>query len=192
MGTIKTTNIETITGSGTLTLGQSGETISVPSGATLTVPSGGLSGQNYPAFEASLAADQTISNSTYTTVNASQENLDTDNAYDTSTYKFTPQVAGKYFYYSQIRFRGTVIDNLKNLILRVLKNDTSTTVGIANLYAGSNNEQVTLYCSGIVDMNGSTDNIFYQGYATVLSGSPYFESAGVGNTTFFGAYRIGD
>jgi hypothetical protein len=35
MGTIKTTNIETITGSGTLTLGQSGETISIPSGATL-------------------------------------------------------------------------------------------------------------------------------------------------------------
>jgi hypothetical protein len=35
MGTIKTTNIETITGSGTLTLGQSGETITVPSGVTL-------------------------------------------------------------------------------------------------------------------------------------------------------------
>jgi hypothetical protein len=36
MGTIKTTNIETITGSGTLTLGQSGETITIPSGVTLT------------------------------------------------------------------------------------------------------------------------------------------------------------
>jgi hypothetical protein len=30
MGTIKTTNIEPITGSGTLTLGQSGETITIP------------------------------------------------------------------------------------------------------------------------------------------------------------------
>jgi hypothetical protein len=36
MGTIKTTNIETITGSGTLTLGQSGETINIPSGCTIT------------------------------------------------------------------------------------------------------------------------------------------------------------
>lgn len=36
MGTIKTTNIETITGSGTLTLGTSGETITIPSGVTLT------------------------------------------------------------------------------------------------------------------------------------------------------------
>ena len=37
MGTIKTTNIETITGSGTLTLGQSGETITVPSGTTVNM-----------------------------------------------------------------------------------------------------------------------------------------------------------
>ena len=36
MGTIKTTNIQTITGSGTLTLGTSGETISVPSGVTFS------------------------------------------------------------------------------------------------------------------------------------------------------------
>ena len=156
--------------------------------------SGNLTTQKllYPAFEASVGADQTISNATYTTVSASQENLDTDNAYDTSTYTFTPQVAGKYFYYSQIRFRGTVVNILNNLILRVLKNDTSTTIGNSVMYAGSNDEQFTLNCSGIVDLNGSTDNIFFQGYASVSSGSPYFESAGTGNTTFFGAYRIGD
>ena len=145
----------------------------------------------YPAFEASLAADQTISNATYTTVTATQENLDTDNAYDTSTYKFTPQVSGKYFYYSQIRFRIGG-NNLNDLILRVLKNDTSTTVSNSTFFGGSSDEQVTLYASGIVDLNGSTDNIFFQGYASVSSGSPYFESAGSGNATFFGAYRIGD
>ena len=71
MGTIKTTNIETITGSGTLTLGQSGETISIPtnttlgaSGTTITVPSGctitnngtqtGFGGNMTPAFSAQL------------------------------------------------------------------------------------------------------------------------------------------
>ena len=53
MGTIKTTNIETITGSGTLTLGQSGETISVPSGATLDLSSAtqtGVGGVNTQCF----------------------------------------------------------------------------------------------------------------------------------------------
>ena len=79
----------------------------------------------------------------------------------------------------------------KDLILRVLKNDTSTVIGNSVMYAGSNDEQFTLNCSGTVDLNGSTDNIFYQGYASVSSGSPYFESAGSGNASFFGAYRIG-
>ena len=184
MGTIKTTNIEPIADNGTVTLGSSGDTFTLGSGVV-------QSNLNYPAFEASLGADQTISNATYTTVSASQENLDTDNAYDTSTYKFTPQVAGKYFYYSQIRFRGTVVNILNNLILRVLKNDTSTVIGNSVMYAGSNDEQFTLNCSGTVDLNGSTDNIFYQGYASVSSGSPYFESSGTGNTSYFGAYRIG-
>jgi hypothetical protein len=172
-------------GSGTITLGASGETITTASGAKFSE----ITGQNYPAFEARLTADQTISNATYTTVNAGVEILDTDNAYDTSTYKFTPQVAGKYFYYAQIRFRGTVVNNLNNLILRLLKNDTSTTVKAATMYAGSNDEQFMMHVSGIVDMNGSTDNIFYQGYASISSGSPYFEQGG--NATSFGAYRIG-
>ena len=36
MGTLKTTNIQTITGSGTLTLGTSGETVALGSGVTVT------------------------------------------------------------------------------------------------------------------------------------------------------------
>ena len=35
MGTLKTTNIQTITGSGTLTIGQSGETVEIPSGVPM-------------------------------------------------------------------------------------------------------------------------------------------------------------
>ena len=61
MGTIKTTNIETITGSGTLTLGQSGETISVPSGATINLSNAtqtGVGGVNTPAFFAYLNSNQ--------------------------------------------------------------------------------------------------------------------------------------
>ena len=39
-GTLKVSNIETSSGSGTITLGQSGETLSVPSGVTLDMSSG--------------------------------------------------------------------------------------------------------------------------------------------------------
>jgi len=81
MGTIKTTNIETITGSGTLTLGQSGETISVPSGATLDLSNAtqtGVGGTNSPAFIVYNNSTQTISNSTHTTYQFNTITLDTD------------------------------------------------------------------------------------------------------------------
>jgi hypothetical protein len=58
-------------------------------------------GANTPAFEASLSADQSISNNTATKVQFNTEDLDTDSYYDNVTnYRFTPLVAGKYYIYS--------------------------------------------------------------------------------------------
>jgi hypothetical protein len=42
-GTLKVENIQTSSGSGTITLGQSGETITVPSGATLDMTNATMS-----------------------------------------------------------------------------------------------------------------------------------------------------
>ena len=82
MGTIKTTNIETITGSGTLTLGQSGETISIPSGATLDLSNAtqtGVGESNTPAFSVRQTTNQTgISSDTLTKISFQAEDLDTD------------------------------------------------------------------------------------------------------------------
>jgi len=99
MGTIKTTNIETITGSGTLTLGQSGETISVPSGATLDLSNAtqtGVGGTNSPAFIVYNNSTQTISNSTHTTYQFNTITLDTDSGFNTGTYTYTVPTTGKY------------------------------------------------------------------------------------------------
>ena len=46
-----------------------------------------------------MSADLSVSSSTDTVITFNTENFDTDSAYDTSSYKFTPQVAGKYFFY---------------------------------------------------------------------------------------------
>ena len=103
MGTIKTTNIETITGSGTLTLGQSGETISIPSGATLDLSNAtqtGVGGTNTPAFQATISgSQQPISSGVTTKLNFTVENFDTNSAYDAPNSKFTvpSEQAGKYF-----------------------------------------------------------------------------------------------
>jgi len=103
MGTLKTTNIQTITGSGTLTLGTSGETLTVPTGVTV----GGLM-SNTPAFSARPNANQSIASTSFVKLSFQTENFDTDNAFDNSTnYRFTVPTgkAGKYY------FEGTYLLN---------------------------------------------------------------------------------
>jgi hypothetical protein len=94
----------------TITIGASGDTITVPTGASLTVPNGGLSGQNYPAFEAYLSANQNLTDNVNTKIQFDTELFDTDSCYDNVTnYRFTPNVAGKYYslFYKQDIQRNT-------------------------------------------------------------------------------------
>ena len=51
---------------------------------------------NTPAFIAYNSADQSISNTTYTVYQYNTKVLDTDNAFNTSTYTYTVPSAGKY------------------------------------------------------------------------------------------------
>ena len=112
-GTLKVGQITTSSGSGTITLGQSGETITIPSGATVNMSSAtqtGVGGTNTPAFEAYLSANTDISNTTDTKVNCNTEVFDTDSAYDNSSnYRFTVPSgqAGKYYIYGSVTVQTT-------------------------------------------------------------------------------------
>jgi hypothetical protein len=60
----------------------------------------GIGGANTPAFLAYRStSNQSISNQTETQCQFQTELFDTDSCYDTSTYRFTPTTAGKYFLY---------------------------------------------------------------------------------------------
>ena len=60
--------------------------------------------KNTPAFEAYLAGNQAISDNTATKVQFDTEQFDADSVYDNSSnYRFTPGVGGKYLCYSTIR-----------------------------------------------------------------------------------------
>jgi len=123
MGTLKTTNIQTITGSGTLTLGTSGETITIPSGVTV---GGGMS--NTPAFYAyPSGTTQSLSASTWTKVTLDSTFYDTDNGFDTTNSKYTipSQKAGKYLLNC-----NTLVSNMEDGKLhdvRYYKNGTAVT-----------------------------------------------------------------
>jgi len=98
MSTLKVDTILKRTGTGTITVGQSGDTITIPSGATLSVAGSTITAaSNTPAFLAYKTSNQTVSNTTFTKVTFDAEQLDSDSKYDTSNSRFTPTESGYYF-----------------------------------------------------------------------------------------------
>jgi len=158
-GTLKVQNIETSSGSGTITLGQSGETIALGSGVT--------SKMNHPAFKAYLSSDQTgVTSGAETKVTFQSETFDTDGYYDNSTnYRFTPLVAGKYYVNSQAYISSTGgASNLYVTRMLIKKNGSDAVFKQTDFSSNpinNNGHSIT----GIVDMNGSTDylEIFARG-----------------------------
>ena len=144
----------------------------------------------YPAFEAYLSSDQSISDATNAKVQFDTEVLDTDNCYDNSTnYRFTPTVAGKYFIYTNIRCSASSSSQLRNIFNHIYKNGSSYK---ATKFDPKDDQfnQINIPNSAIIDMNGSSDYIEIFGYVDVTSGTPGFDTGT--KATFFGAYRIGD
>ena len=166
-------------GSGTITIGASGESVTVPNGA--------LSGQNYPAFEAVRTSSQSLTTNTQIKLQFNTENFDTDNAYDNSTnYRFTPQVAGKYFVYSYARFLS--ISDPKQGIVYLFKNGSS--VGFVNSMSSGGNGHIGTLITKTIDLNGSTDYVESFGFQDSGS-SKDVQGSGSEDITVFGAYRIG-
>jgi len=172
-GTLKVGTITNSAGSGNITIG---------SGVTLL--------SNVPAFHVYLSGTQTVSNDTFTVVQFDTESLDTDSAYDTSTYRFTPQVAGKYYVYSQISHNPSGSNNIQQAMNNIRKNGSEIT---KNMFASSTNpvDELLVGSSIIVDLNGSSDYVDVVGLQAVSSGTNRFAGDTTQSRTYFGAYKIG-
>ena len=192
-GTLKVSNIETSSGSGTITIGQSGETISVPSGATLDMSSGTMtlnsSMKNTPAFYAYLSSNQDITNNAFTKVTIDTEIFDSDGAYDNTTnYRFTPQTAGKYFVFAAVEVDTNYNEGLKNCDPSIYKNGSRVIKGGED-YRTSYIRDASPKVSGIVECNGSSDYIeVYVG--NDIAGGDAVANGATDQRTHFGAYRI--
>lgn len=183
MSTIKVNNIENRTGS-SITIGGSSTTslnlASTITGGTLTMT---------PAFQASLSANQVISDAVSTKVQFNTELFDTDNCYNNTTnYRFTPTVAGKYFVYTRIRaLTGTTY--LRSIQTRVYKNG-SIADEAKNTYTSNEIGENTLTTTSVIDMNGSTDYIEVLVSVDVITETDADLVGGDRNQCVFGAYRL--
>ena len=194
MSKLETNTIDNISGSSTLTVGDSNtSTISIPknitlgaSGTTITVPAGatitnngtqsGFGGTNTPAFRATLGSSQSIPNNSQTKVQFNTEDYDTNSCYDNATnYRFTPTSSGKYFVGMNIRFNTGSVSITSNF---VFKNGSQYWSGEYSNISNNN-----WFNGTTVTLNGSSDYI--EAYCYQNSGG----SVNIISGQFF-AYKI--
>jgi len=152
-----------------------------------------VGGKNTPAFEAYLSAGQSMSDNTLTKVQFNTEVFDTDNTYDNSTnYRFTPGVAGKYFVYAMAQLYATYDANDISQI-KIYKNG-SANVGTTEDSRHDGTRVVAAVIHSVIDLD---DNDYLEIYVKVdaSSGSPEISSAadssdGGNYGTRFGAFKL--
>ena len=192
MSTLEVNKITPSTGTD-ITLGDSGDTFTIPSGVTITNngTQTGFGGTNTPAFHAFLSSAQTgISDGAFTKCQFNSEKFDTDNCYDNSTnYRFTPNVAGKYYVYSMISANSLSASNISLYLMQIRKNGSAITQGIVDYRNNANAYVAGQYSALIVDMNGTSD--YLEAFAHIDSANNHaLQFQGSEQETYFGAYRI--
>ena len=178
--------------SNTITIGASGDTISIPSGATIT-NSGtatGFGGAMTPAFEAYASATQTgIGDNVSTKMAMNTEVYDTNSKYDTSNYRFTPGVAGRYFVYGMNYMEASSgASNGERAVIHIYKNGSSFKNAIA-MYSTNDDNFISVsgVISTVMDLN-DTDYVELFGQFNVFTGN--VELDGRLANGVFGAYKI--
>jgi hypothetical protein len=144
--------------------------------------------QNTPAFFAYLGSNQTISNNTVTKININTELFDTNSMYDNSSnYRFTPTVAGKYYLYASF-YADCGGSQFQNGWISIYKNGSAYIYGQFDNTSGNDANGVNIPVSITDEANGSSD--YYEIYCKIedSSGSPVINA----NTkrTHFGAYKL--
>ena len=172
MGTIFVDTLEPQSGTN-LTLGASGDTIGLATGASQTLA------VNTPAFSVGRnTTGNTLTTNTFTLVAFNNKSFDTDNAYDTSTYKFTVPSgkAGKYFFVSTVAmnaaFAYVQLNIYKNgaAVKRgtAIRNDASsvTVAGALDLAVG---DYIQIYCRQDATNNTESSPIYsyFDGYKLI-------------------------
>jgi len=156
--------------------------LGTPSSLVLTnatgLPQAGLASGvagNGPAFIAYGNADQTIASDTATKVQYNVETYDTANCYDTSNYRFTPNVAGYYWVHAFFEWQGTNPISTYLWSAWIYKNGSSWKRAQFGAVAGGNWK---CEVQSLMYMNGSTDYIEIYAYQNYGSGRIIYNANG--------------
>ena len=144
---------------------------------------------NYPAFQAIRTSSQTLTAGTAAKVQFDTKIFDTNTYYDNTTnYRFTPLVAGKYLVILNVQISATWTSG-QYMNVYIQKNGTTVNGGFSSIYPGTGAGGTIQGTSGIVVMNGSTDYI--EGWTATTGVSPSVVGNASPSNTCIAAYYIG-
>ena len=146
-GTLKVSNIETSSGSGTITVGQSGETVNLAGAVGTGFP------DNTPAWKMGMSGQQSLGYNTTTKINFDTSIIDTDSGVDTTNKRYTipSGKGGKYVVYCMYR-TGTGTDSASYDIF-VYKNG-SLLDNAEDMAAYTVNQSYNIIqCTGMLDLS---------------------------------------
>jgi len=191
MSTLKVDTILKRTGTGTITIGQSGDTISIPSGATLNVAGSTITAaSNTPSFSVRNASDQTgINTNSATKITFDTEDVDTDNAFASNKFTVPSGKAGKYFLTSSLTIEAdSGISNLRLIDLRIYKNGSDyDSTQVTNDYRNNYIHTGTASMSLILDLAVSD---YIEIYVRVLDEADGNNSIAKGKKCVFAGFKL--
>ena len=167
-----------------ITIGESGDTVSVPSGATLNV-AGLTSGlpDNTPMWFVRKTSDQSLADNTYVKVTWNTEDIDTDSAFASDKFTVPSGKAGKYYISAGVGFYDNTTQHHHYVLIykngsNVSANPTgiTTTEDNTDRYWQTNNMIVDLAVGDYVEVyvlcdfgsgTGTMNNSYFTGYQLI-------------------------
>ena len=180
----------------TLTLGTSGDTISIPSGVTIANAgtATGFGDTNYfstTGFSAYIDATQSVSTATETTCTFNTERFDMGSNFNTSTYIYETPSEGKYFFQFGLMLKGNSDTVLTAANVSLKKDDGagnfSSNQDWENNFSANYINKYTSAASYIVDCQASRKRKVNV-YISTQSGTPSVQ--GTITNSYFAGWRI--
>ena len=157
----------------TITIGASGDTISIPSGATIA-NSGTATGfgVNSPRFRATMGSNQSMSDNVAAKIQFNTEDYDIGSCFDTSSYRFTVPSGegGLYLIYSQIQIKSDDDGQHIESFIKLYKNGSATYYSYDN-FSGNYINGNMLYNTQVINLSAA-DYIEVYGQCNVTTNSP--------------------
>ena len=153
----------------------------------------GIGDDNAPSFMSYMSSTQSIGNNSTTTLAFNNDSgttggikaYDTDNAFDTSNYRFTPQTAGYYFAFMYVGLQDLNSGNV--YVINLMKNGTSD---------GNKFSQFQIKQNGTDNIYGNTQGITYLNGSSDYINATLYHNHGSNRTTAdtyntgFGSFRL--